>query len=395
MKRHQVAVGLLIVFLSVLLYSGVAIAEPQTTPTTPQITTQPPLTSIWEKLERLRDDRQLQELVEEDLEKSIVIRAQIQEEVDRAFGHTTALLNVLLGVLTALPILAAASIWFIRRSVLNQIITETKKQLQEEVEKQLEAEVAAELRQQAEAFQQKLEQLEAEFQTQLSQLKNLFSDTQREKDQIIQELAQITPSPLRETAPPETHQKIQALTKQLEVLKSNNAQLQFTANDYIEQGKALYFESRYEDAIACYDRALELESENARAYFSRGAALVKLQRHEAALEAYDRAIQLKPDFFEAWFGRGTALTKLQQYDTAITAYEKAILIKPDLLVAWFGKARCFALQDQADAAIDSLTHAIQLHPEKAKEAARTDPSFDRLRQNEIFKKLVEDSQTIA
>jgi tetratricopeptide (TPR) repeat protein len=385
--QNRVASSLATALLTFFLLSGSAIAEPQA-PSTPPQYTQPPLTSIWEKLERLRDDHQLQELVEEDLEKSIVIRAQIQEEVDRAFGHTTALLNVLLGVLTALPILAAASIWFIRRSVLNQIIAETKKQLKEEVEKQLEAEVAAELKQQAEAFQQKIEQLEAEFQAQLAQLKNLISDTQREKDQIIQELSQATPSLLREGATPETQQKIQTLTKQLELLKSSNAQLQFTANDYIEQGKALYFENRYDEAIACYDLALEMEPGNAKAWFSRGATLAKLQRYNEALESYDKATHIKSDFFEAWFGQGAVLTKLQQVDAAITAYEKAIFIKPDLFIAWFGKARCLAIQGNEEAAIESLQQAIQLNSEKAKEAMKTDPSFDRLRDNELFKKLV-------
>ena len=100
-------------------------------------------------------------MVEEDLEKSIAIREQIQTEVDRAFGHTTTILNVLLVLLTSFPILAAAGIWFIRRSVISQIVAETRKQLQEEVEKQLEEEVAAEFKKQTEAFKQEIERLKS------------------------------------------------------------------------------------------------------------------------------------------------------------------------------------------------------------------------------------------
>ena len=207
-------------------------AEPESLPATNAATSKPrPVDTFFEKLQRLQDDKQLQELVEKDLERSITIRSQIQEEVDRAFNHTTTLLNVLLAVLTCLPVLAAVSIWFIRRSVLNQIIAETKRQLQEEVGKQLEAEVADELKQQAEAFQKKLEALETEFHAQLAQLKTLFSDAQKQKDQIIQELAQLTPSLSRESANPDVQAKIQVLTEQLERLKSGNAALSFTAND--------------------------------------------------------------------------------------------------------------------------------------------------------------------
>ncbi|KAM3094720.1 tetratricopeptide repeat protein [Phormidesmis sp. 146-35] len=385
--KAQVEVACAIVVLTFCLWTGTALAASSPPP---QLTApSPTYNSFWEKLERLREDRQLQQLVEDDLEKSFVIRTQIQEEVDRAFGHTTTLLNVLLGVLTALPVLIAVGVWFIRRSVVNQIINETKKQVQEEVHKQLEAEVTAEFKKQTEVFQQEIEKLKAEFEDQLSQLKSLFSDTQKEKDQIIQELSQITPSLVRDSTTPETQQKIQTLTRQLEWLKSQNSQLSFTVHDYIEQGKAFYFEGRFEEAIASYDKAIQIEPDNAKAWFSRGAALAKLQKIEEAIAAYEKATQIKSDFSEAWFGKGVAFTKLQRNGEAITAYEKATSIKSDFFSAWFGKARCYALQGEVELAIESLQQAINLNPERAKEIAKTDPSFEQLRENEQFKKLIE------
>jgi tetratricopeptide (TPR) repeat protein len=384
--KAQVGVACAIVFLTFCLWTGIALAASSP----PQMTApSPTYNSFWEKLERLREDRQLQQLVEDDLEKSFVIRTQIQEEVDRAFGHTTTLLNVLLGVLTALPVLIAVGVWFIRRSVINQIINETKKQVQEEVHKQLEAEVTAEFKKQTEVLQQEIEKLKAEFEDQLFQLKGLFSDTQKEKDQIIQELSEITPSLIRDSTTPETQQKIQALTRQLELLKSQNSQLSFTVHDYIEQGKAFYFEGRFEEAIASYDKAIQIEPDNPKAWFSRGAALAKLQRIEEAIAAYENAIQIKSDFSEAWFGKGVAFVKLQQNEEAIIAYEKAISIKSDFFSAWFGKARCHALQGEIELAIESLQQAINLNSERCKEVAKTDPSFEQLRENEQFKKLLE------
>lgn len=343
---------------------------------------------FWEKLERLRDDTQLQRLVEEDIEKSLAIREQIQLEVDRTFSHTTTLLNVLLVILTAMPILAGTGIWFLRRSVINQIATETRKQLQEEVEKQLAAEVAEELKQQAAAFQKEIDGLKTEFDAQLAQLKSLIVDAQQKKNRIIQELSQVLPSPLRESSSPELHQKIQALTQQLNLLKSANAQLDFTANDYVEQGRALYFEGQFEEAIALYDKGIELEPDNPRAWFGRGASLAKLQRYDEALIAYDKVIDVKPDFSEAWFGRGVVLAKLQQYPEAIAAYEKATTLKPDLYLAWFGKARCYALTEQPDQAIQALEQAIALNSEKCVEAVKTDAVFETLRSDQRLQTLL-------
>ncbi|WP_448563416.1 tetratricopeptide repeat protein [Trichothermofontia sp.] len=333
---------------------------------------------FWEKLELLRQDKQLQQLMEEDLEKSIVIRSQIQTEVDRAFEHTTTLLNTLIAVLTFLPVLAAASIWFIRRSVLNQIVAETRKQLQEEIGKHLESEVMAEFAKQTEAFQQKIEQLEAEFNAQLEQLKSLLSDTEKDKDTIIRELSQITPSLLREFAPPETQEKIQHLMQRLEQLKSSNAELSFTAHDYIEQGKALYFEGEYDGAIACYDKAIQMEADNPKAWFSRGIVLAKLQQLEAAIAAYDRVLAAKPDASEAWFAKGAALAKLNQLDDAIAAYATATRLKADFFLAWMGQARCYALKGDVANSLTHLQTAIALNPEKVREAIRVDAAFEAL-----------------
>ncbi|MBW4470934.1 MAG: tetratricopeptide repeat protein [Stenomitos rutilans HA7619-LM2] len=380
--------AVLTVLLSFMLVSGAAAAVESEVPLSPNVTPSPPAArSFWDKLEQLRDDRQLQELVEEDLEKSLAIRALVQVEVDRTFSHTTTLINVMLGILTFLPILAAVSVWFIRRSVINQIIGETKQQLKAEVEKQFEQDVAAEFKEQTEAFKQELDKLRAEFIDQLSQLKSLFVDAQKEKDQIIQELSQITPSPIRESAPPETQQKIQALTKQLARLKSVNNQLSFTAGDYVEQGKALYFENQFEDAFTFYEKAIQLEPENFRAWFGKGAVLVKLQKTDEAIAAYEIAIQFKPDFAEAWFGKGTGLAKLAKLADAIAAYETAIQLKPDFFLAWFGKARSYALQGNIEATLKSLQQAIHLNPEKAKEAAKTDTSFDAMREDQRFQSL--------
>jgi tetratricopeptide (TPR) repeat protein len=345
-------------------------------------------TSLWEKLERLRDDTQLQRLVEDDIEKSLAIHEQIQVEVDRTFSHTTTLLNVLLVILTAMPILAGIGIWFIRRSVLNQIVADTRKQLQEEVEKQLSAEVAEELKQQAAAFQKEIDDLKTEFAAQLDQLRSLFSDAQKEKDKIIQELAQILPSPIRDSTSPEVHQKIQTLTKQLEILKSANSRLSFTANDYVEQGKALYFEGQYEDAIAFYEKAITAEPENLKAWLSRGAALAKLQRYDEAIAAYEKVTALKPDFSEAWFGKGLVLTRMQKYEAAIAAYTQLTDLKPDFYLAWFGKARCYAYQNQIALALTALEKAIALNPDKVKEATKTDNAFEPLRDNEQFQALI-------
>lgn len=97
--------------------------------------------------------------------------------------------------MTFLPILAAAGVWLLRRSVVSELVAETKQQLEIEVKTQLEKEVAAEVKKQTEDFKQELEILKSDFLGQLSQLNNLFLDAQNQKEQILQQLSGLTPSP--------------------------------------------------------------------------------------------------------------------------------------------------------------------------------------------------------
>ncbi|MEM8805724.1 MAG: tetratricopeptide repeat protein [Cyanobacteria bacterium P01_G01_bin.38] len=317
----------------------------------PSVPLYPYSASLWDKFEQFRNDPQLQRLVEEDLQKSLVIRQVIQDEVDRTFSHTTTLLNVLLGVLTAIPILTAAGFWFIRRSVINQVMTETRKQLQDEVHKQLDREVEAELKEQTETFKQEIQALRDEFAAQLQQLN---SDAQQEKDLLIQELTQLLPAPMQGTTP-ELQQKLQALTRQLNALKSANARLKFTASDYLEQGRALYLEEAIPEA----------------------------------LDAFNQVLKLAPDNAKALVYKGMSLTKLKQYAEAIASYDRATCLNPELYQAWFYKARSYALNGDSDLALEALAKAIHINPERCREAAKNEAAFDAFKSSTAFAKLVE------
>ncbi len=356
--------------------------------------------SVWEKFEEVRRNPQLEQLVQQDIENSVVIRQVIQDEVDRTFSHTTTLLNVLLVVLTAMPAVIAVGFWFLRRSVINQVLTETQQQLRQEVEQQFAAGAAAELTAQADAYQIDMEALRQEFAAQLDQLQSLFSDAQREKDAIVQELSTILPSPMREASRvvadgngkdrnnPELHSKVQALTQQLTALQQKHKELSFSADDYIAQAKALYFEAAFEAAIAIIDQAITLEPSNNRAWFVRGVTLAKLQKQEDAIAAFDQAIKITPDFGEAWFAKGSALGKLARHSEALAAYDKAISAKQSFYQAWFGKARLYAIQGEAEQAIVALSQAVAIEPERCRDAACTDKAFEEIKGNSDFQSLL-------
>ncbi len=56
---------------------------------------------------------------------------------------------------------------------------------------------------------------------------------------------------------------------------------------------SLYFLERFEDSIACYDRAIEIESDAPSHYAGKSKALDKLGRFEEARGCYKQAKKLK------------------------------------------------------------------------------------------------------
>jgi len=58
---------------------------------------------------------------------------------------------------------------------------------------------------------------------------------------------------------------------------------------------ALYFLGRYDKAIPCYDKAIELEPESPSTYAGKSRALEKLGRFEEAKDCYKQAKKLKDE----------------------------------------------------------------------------------------------------
>ncbi|MBD2693017.1 tetratricopeptide repeat protein [Anabaena catenula] len=373
--RIKNLVGLTVALL--ILSATIAIAQPKPS-NSPQLVPNPVVSTQQQKeLEKLQQEKE--------------IRDRVQEEVDRAFSRTTTILNILLVVLTLLPILAAAGVWLLRRSVISELVAETKQQLTTEVETQLKKEVAAELQKQTAAFKQELETLKLDFIEQLSELKNLFLDAQNQKEKILQELSELTPSPalIQDYIHPEIQQKIQDLTTQLENLKAGNPQLFFSNNDYLKQGDAFYAESRYTEALPFYDLVVQKEPDSYAAWINRGWTLRKLHKYEEAIISFEKGIFLKSDEYIAWHGLGNALRNLGRYDEAISAYNKALEIRPDYAWSWHHIARCYSLLGNYDLALDNLQKAVNLKPEKHKQLAKNNPEFDALKDDKRFKKLIE------
>ncbi len=139
-------------------------------------------------------------------------------------------------------------------------------------------------------------------------------------------------------------------------VKSNNA------TDLYHRGETFLELKRYQDALAAYNRAVELKPEYTEAWNGQANSLLELKRYQDALEAYDKVIQLQPSYKEAWNGRGKALDHLQRYEEAIASFDNAIKIQPNNLESWHERGNVQIKRQQYSEAITSFDKAVKIQP---------------------------------
>lgn len=107
------------------------------------------------------------------------------------------------------------------------------------------------------------------------------------------------------------------------------------------QGNELYKLGAFEEAIAYFDKALEIDPNNVPAWNSKGLALNNLKMYDEAIRCFDKSLSIYPSNANTWYIEGLALNKLGRYYEAIRCYDKALEIDPYNDAAW--NSKCITL----------------------------------------------------
>ena len=85
-------------------------------------------------------------------------------------------------------------------------------------------------------------------------------------------------------------------------------------------------EGKEDEIIRCMDSIIQMDllyKTQVLAWINKGKALYELGRPEEAIECFDKAIELDPKKASAWYNKGTALTSLGRPEEAIECFDKA------------------------------------------------------------------------
>lgn len=91
------------------------------------------------------------------------------------------------------------------------------------------------------------------------------------------------------------------------------------ADELVKEGASLVLKKRYEEAISCLNKALEVNPRHYKAWFLKGMSLGHdLGRFEEAIGCYDRALEINLWYPEAWMLRIRVLEASKRYSEAIS-----------------------------------------------------------------------------
>jgi tetratricopeptide (TPR) repeat protein len=93
------------------------------------------------------------------------------------------------------------------------------------------------------------------------------------------------------------------------------------------KGFVLRAGGKYEEALPCLDRAIQISPQFAQAHWNKALCLNSLRRFGPAVLSFDRAIELLPDVPEIDYGRGRALFFLGKEDEAFRWMTDARLVQ--------------------------------------------------------------------
>jgi tetratricopeptide (TPR) repeat protein len=137
------------------------------------------------------------------------------------------------------------------------------------------------------------------------------------------------------------------------------------ARGWSNRASALMAHGRLEKALEDFDRAIGLESANATLHSNRGLCLSAMGRHDDAMISHSEAVRLAADDAYVHARRGCSLQKVARMDDAVGAFSEAVRLQPTLGTAWLDMGKTLSAVGRWGEAVRALERAVALLPSDA------------------------------
>jgi tetratricopeptide (TPR) repeat protein len=139
-----------------------------------------------------------------------------------------------------------------------------------------------------------------------------------------------------------------------------------TSDNYIVHnslGYTLLQKGNVDEAIAHFQKAVQIKPGYVEAYYNAGNALLQKGNVDEAITYYQKALQIIPDYTKACYNLGNALLQKGNVDEAIVYYQKALENHPDYAEAHNNLGNALLKQGRVNEAVTHYQKALQINPD--------------------------------
>ncbi len=149
-----------------------------------------------------------------------------------------------------------------------------------------------------------------------------------------------------------------------------------------------YFENDdYDKALEYFAKAVELAPEDTIALHNKGSVQFVLENYDDAIATFDQLIAIDKDDIDAYLTKGAAHFKMSRYDDCIASLNEVVKREMNNAAAWYYKSSAEAMKGNLKLVVPFLTRSADIEDE-FKERAKTDPSFDKVRDTPEFQAVI-------
>jgi tetratricopeptide (TPR) repeat protein len=128
----------------------------------------------------------------------------------------------------------------------------------------------------------------------------------------------------------------------------------------LNNGLAYLNKQMYDEAIAEFTKAIEINPHFTEAYYNRGLVHAHKGNFDQAIADYTKAIENNSNDADIYYNRGFTYSKRGNLDEAIADYTKAIELSPNQTDVYYNRALLYVAQKKYDKAWDDVHKAQSL-----------------------------------
>ncbi|MCK5309498.1 MAG: tetratricopeptide repeat protein [Thermoplasmata archaeon] len=149
-----------------------------------------------------------------------------------------------------------------------------------------------------------------------------------------------------------------------------------------------YFENDdYDKALEYFTKSVELVSTDTVALHNKGSVQFVLEKYDDAIATFDQLIAIDGDDIDAYLTKGAAHFKAGRYDDCTASLNEVVKREMNNAAAWYYKSTAEAMKGNLKLVVPFLTRSADIE-EEFRERAKTDPSFDQVRDTPEFQVVV-------